>query len=195
MEIDSFRNFISYVQVTGGEPTLQIDFVKALFQLTKLMNLKTSLDTNGSNPVAVEDLINGGIVDHVAMDIKTSLNHEKYAKAIGLSAEASKIYVERIIKTLEVVSKLDFLEVRTTYVPNIVCEDDILEIADFLTSYLYGKRHYYVIQQYIPNPNAPEPAYRSGNIMHPQELEKVARKVREKLPNVIVRHMGGVKYL
>ncbi|MEM2656263.1 MAG: anaerobic ribonucleoside-triphosphate reductase activating protein [Candidatus Korarchaeota archaeon] len=194
-EIEGFKKFISYVQASGGEPTLQADSIKILFQRVRSENLKTSLNTNGSNPIAINDLIRSQLLDHLAMDIKTSLNPEKYAKAIGLPIEISKAYIERIVKTLEIASKMDFIEVRTTYVPGLVCESDLIEVADTLASYLSKKRHFYVIQQYVPNQNAPDPKFRKGNILDHSKLQEIALKVREKLPNVVLRHMGGVEYL
>ena len=64
------REFLDGVVISGGEPTLQKD----LFQLCeriKNLGYSVKLDTNGSRPNEVKNLINEGLVDYVAMDIKT----------------------------------------------------------------------------------------------------------------------------
>ncbi|HDJ96651.1 MAG TPA: radical SAM protein, partial [Candidatus Aenigmarchaeota archaeon] len=51
------KKFVDFVQITGGEPTLQKDAVLHIFREVKKMGLKTSLNTNGSNPKVIENLI------------------------------------------------------------------------------------------------------------------------------------------
>ncbi len=189
------KNFVNYIQVTGGEPTLQSQQLQYIYEKAKELGLKTSLDTNGSNPQVIDILKEKKLIDHLAMDIKSPLNVHKLARVTGLAEEIASIYVDRIKKSLSVSKELEFVEIRTTYVPNLLSEKDIIRIAIFLQEYLVKPRHYYILQQFIPNENAPEPSYRKGRVVGLEKLYAIAKKVREFLPNVAIRHIGGVKYI
>ncbi|HHX14312.1 MAG TPA: anaerobic ribonucleoside-triphosphate reductase activating protein [Clostridiales bacterium] len=63
------RRFIDSVCLTGGEPTLQVDLVDFLRQL-RSFNLRLKLDTNGSRPAVLEQLLAERLVDYIALDIK-----------------------------------------------------------------------------------------------------------------------------
>lgn len=125
-EIDRRKKIIKGVVITGGEPTLQKDLPSFLFKI-KRKRLSIKLDTNGSNPKMLIELIKSKLVDYVAMDFKTSL--KKYHYAIGLSKEASLRYIKNILLSLKILkeSNINF-EIRTTVVPKIVEESDLIEI-------------------------------------------------------------------
>lgn len=71
------KDWLDGVVITGGEPTIHSDL--PIF-LTKIKNLgyKIKLDTNGSNPILLEALIQEKLIDFVAMDIKTIIEQSKY---------------------------------------------------------------------------------------------------------------------
>lgn len=69
--------------VTGGEPTLQQDLPEFL-QRIKSLGFLVKLDTNGSKPAVVKRVLQAGLVDMVAIDVKTSLfNEEAYDRVCG----------------------------------------------------------------------------------------------------------------
>ena len=82
--LDSRRGRLQGVCVSGGEPTLQPDLPELLSEI-KSRGFAVKLDTNGTNPEKLLGLINDGLVDYVAMDIKNS--PEKYAVTSGLNFE------------------------------------------------------------------------------------------------------------
>jgi pyruvate formate lyase activating enzyme len=111
--------------ITGGEPTIYpdlIDFVKKI----KDMGFLIKLDTNGSNPEAISKLVKEGLVDFIAMDIKTSL--EKYGQAVNV-----RIDTKNIEQSVELIknSGIDY-EFRTTVVPGLVEKEDIEKIGRWL---------------------------------------------------------------
>ena len=68
------KRFLDGVVISGGEPTLN----KNLFRLCekiKQIGYPLKLDTNGSQPQVIKRLINEGLVDYIAMDIKTDPLH------------------------------------------------------------------------------------------------------------------------
>jgi len=69
------------VCITGGEPLLQNDLEDFIVELRRL-NFKIKLDTNGSFPLRLSALLDKGLIDYVALDIKNS--PEKYPLTVGL---------------------------------------------------------------------------------------------------------------
>jgi len=120
------KTWIDGVCITGGEPTLHSDLPDLCSKL-KEMGFLVKLDTNGSNPMMVKALIEKGLVDYVAMDIKAPLTVEKYSKVIGVNAER---LLEKVKETVGILleSKIDY-EFRTTVVPALHEEKDVEEIC------------------------------------------------------------------
>jgi len=123
--LKSKQGLIDGICVTGGEPTINadlIDFIKKI----KELNFSIKLDTNGSNPETLQELIKQGLLDFVAMDIKTS--PDKYEKAVG-----AEVNLDNIKKSVEIIkkSKINY-EFRTTVVPGIVDREDIEKIGKWL---------------------------------------------------------------
>ncbi|MDD4661940.1 MAG: anaerobic ribonucleoside-triphosphate reductase activating protein [Candidatus Pacebacteria bacterium] len=108
--------------ICGGEPTLNKelpDFCKRI----KDLGFKVKLDTNGSNPEMIKQLVKEKLIDYIAMDVKAPF--EKYSIAIGVNFDVNKIKESiEIIKN----SGIDY-EFRTTIVPQIHTLEDIKEIA------------------------------------------------------------------
>lgn len=98
------------VAITGGEPLLQKD-IEEFIRKVKDLGYSVKLDTNGTFPEKLRDLVKKGLVDYVAMDVKNS--PELYAETVGISGyDISKIK-ESINFLLE--GKVDY-EFRTTVV-------------------------------------------------------------------------------
>lgn len=143
-EIISFlekrKNFIDAVVVCGGEPTIHQDLPDLCRKLKKLGFL-VKLDTNGTNPEMMQKLADEKLIDYIAMDVKTSF--AKYEKAAGIKADISKIK-----KSIEIARKLGNYELRTTCVPGLVAEKDLLEIAKYLKQNNANKNFF--LQQFRP---------------------------------------------
>ena len=120
------RNWIDGVCITGGEPTLHKELPDLCSKL-KEMGFLVKVDTNGTNPTMMKELIEKGLVDYIAMDIKAPLTVEKYSKAIGINAEKLLGKVKETMRIL-IGSKMDY-EFRTTVVPTLHEEKDIEEIC------------------------------------------------------------------
>lgn len=141
------------VCITGGEPTIQPDLVDFIKKIKKLGYL-VKLDSNGSRPDVLRQIINSKIIDFIAMDIKDS--PKKYKKTSGERAdfERIKISVEMIMN-----SKIPY-EFRTTVVPGIHSEKDFNEIA----SWIKGAKSYYL------------QVYQENKILDPELREKTKGK-------------------
>lgn len=162
------------VAITGGEPLLQPDIADFLARV-KEIGYRIKLDTNGTNPDALAELMEEGLVDRVAMDIKSS--RDGYHVAAGLS----RVAVDRIDKTraLLMSGRVPF-EFRTTVVNGIHNDEEIRKIAEWIA----GDEEYY-LQQYR---ESGEIIDRTG-LTSPDEtqMRHYADIVRAFVPNVQIR--------
>lgn len=113
------------VVISGGEPLLHddiVDFVKRI----KDLRLLVKIDTNGSFPERLSELLEKQLVDYVAMDVKAP--KKKYPQLIGVNTDLSKIEASiDILKT-----KAPAYEFKTTFIPGLLTKEDIIEIAQWL---------------------------------------------------------------
>jgi len=133
------RKWVDGVVITGGEPLGQ-PHLADLIRLLREQGLGIKLDTNGSRPEPLERLIDAGLVDYVAMDVKAPLD-ERYHKVAGVQVDLDAI--RRSIDLLEA-GRVDY-EFRTTYCPALLSEQDVVALAGALRS---AKRWY--IQPFRP---------------------------------------------
>jgi len=117
-------DFIDGVVLSGGEPTMDPDIYRFLKKV-KAIGVKVKIDTNGMYPEVLDDLIGSKLADMVAMDVKSSLN-ERYDMAAGVHVDIDKI--KKSIRTI-IDSGIDH-EFRTTAVPVLVKDDDIIDICE-----------------------------------------------------------------
>ncbi len=175
------KTWIDGVCITGGEPTLHSDLPDLCFKL-KEMGFLVKLDTNGSNPMMVKALIEKGLVNYVAMDIKAPLTVEKYSKAIGINAEELLAKVKEIVGIL-LDSKIDY-EFRTTIVPTLHEEKDIEEICRSIQ----GCKKY-VLQKFDVSVGKEtlDPDFSKLKPFTDKEMEMFLTAAQELLPNVKLR--------
>lgn len=114
--IEGRKGFLDGVVVSGGEPTLQPD-LEELLRRIKGLGLKVKLDSNGTNYEILKDLINKGLVDFVAMDIKAPF--ECYRK---ITQKDDNIEAVRNSAKFLINGTIDY-EFRTTFAPNLTVED------------------------------------------------------------------------
>jgi pyruvate formate lyase activating enzyme len=139
-QLETQRGWIDGVCITGGEPTLHSNLPELCSRL-KQMGFLVKLDTNGTNPAMLKELVNKGLIDYVAMDIKAPLTVEKYSRASGVKAEK---LLEKVKESIECLleSSMDY-EFRTTVVPTLHEVEDIRQICRSLA----GCRKY-VLQKF-----------------------------------------------
>ena len=127
------KSLLEGVVVCGGEPTLNKDLPDFIKKIKKL-GYRVKLDTNGSNPEMLKELIKKKLLDYVAMDIKAprgakfpipNSQFQKYDEATGVKADLNKI--KKSIKIIKD-SGIDY-EFRMTVVPAIHAKKDIIQIA------------------------------------------------------------------
>ena len=125
------------VVVSGGEPTLQEDLIRFMTDV-KALGYKTKLDTNGTRPEVLKELIDKKLVDFIAMDLKAPL--DKYALITGVEANSTVI---RQSMDLILKSGLGY-QFRTTYDKEVLDDNDIAAISAAVD----GKN--YKVQECLP---------------------------------------------
>lgn len=140
LRIEDFFQFLTTrvgkltgVVVTGGEPTVHRDLLDFIRQI-KSLGFAVKLDTNGTNPLRLGEILSSGLVEYVAMDIKQIMS--KYVLASGYKGS-----IENIQKSVDLIrnSGVDY-EFRTTVAPNIHISKDLLQIGQWLQ----GSKRYYL---------------------------------------------------
>ncbi|MCK5598381.1 anaerobic ribonucleoside-triphosphate reductase activating protein [bacterium] len=117
--ISERRSFIGGVCITGGEPLMWGQRLKDFIKKIKALGLKVKIDTNGSFPKLLEEMIKEDLIDFVAMDIKNI--PEKYAQTVGLAS----VTIEDINESIRLIKELPDHQFRTTMVPGLVDEADL----------------------------------------------------------------------
>ncbi|HHT9134012.1 MAG TPA: anaerobic ribonucleoside-triphosphate reductase activating protein [Candidatus Avalokitesvara rifleensis] len=153
------RGWVDGVVVSGGEPTLHSG-LKELLKELKALGLKVKLDTNGTNPALLEELIEDGLLDCVAMDIKAPLEDENYRKVAGTACSVHDL--RRSVRVI-IESGLEH-EFRTTVCPSYLGEKEIEDIARTLRG---AKR--YVLQSFRPT-NCLDPSMLEVTAYPPDKL-------------------------
>ena len=129
------RGILEGVAVTGGEPLIHKD-IAGFLEKIKDMGYCVKLDTNGSFPDRLMELVKAGLVDRVAMDIKNS--PALYEKTTGVSLNMDDICRS---KDFLLEGSIDY-EFRTTVVKGLHTEDSIKEGARWIR----GTKEYYLQQ-------------------------------------------------
>lgn len=128
------KGLLDGVCVSGGEPTLYKELPMFL-KTIKDMGYQVKLDTNGSRPKVLQSVVEQGLVDYVAMDIKNS--YGAYPATIGLR-KPDLTSVQESIRFL-ITGSVDY-EFRTTVVKQLHTEESIAEMGKWLASIVPGEK-------------------------------------------------------
>ena len=166
------KEMLDGVCITGGEPTLcpdLEDFIKKI----KELGLLVKLDTNGTFPEKIESLLDKGLVDYIAMDIKNSKS--KYAVTAGISD-----FPDAVEKSINIIiNKAPDYEFRTTVVRELHTPQDIVEIAKWIRN---SKK--YFLQAYVDSGDTIESGFSSYSASEMLEILEIAKK---ELPVTVLR--------
>ena len=145
-EIRKSEDFIDAVIFSGGEPTINLDLLITVATEVKKTGLLVGVETNGTSPDRIFNLIKAALLDGLFIDVKAPLSSpQKYSTVAGV--KTSQELLEKIRKSIEggysalMSRELLELEIRTTVFKEILTERDIIEIAQEF------KHISYVLQQ------------------------------------------------
>ena len=134
--LESRVNKLDGICITGGEPLLFSESIE-LAQKAKSMGYKVKIDTNGSDPVRLAEVVRNGYADYIAMDIKNS--PEKYEMTAGRN------FLEKVKESIAFLmgSEIDY-EFRTTVTGNLHTASDFEKIGQWLS----GAKRYF-LQKFV----------------------------------------------
>ncbi len=155
------------VCITGGEPLMQTKLPEFIRKV-KALGYLVKLDTNGSFPEQLRALVEEGLIDYVAMDVKNSM--ERYGETVGLS-DFSTAAVEESIDFL-LAGNVPF-EFRTTVVEEFHTPQDIVSLA----KRIQGAPRYF-LQNFVD----------SGCLIG-ENLHSVDKNVMEIMKNAAAEHL------
>jgi pyruvate formate lyase activating enzyme len=125
--LESRRGKLRAVCVSGGEPTMQGDLREFIARI-KEMGFLVKLDTNGTRPDVLRALMDGGLLDYVAMDIKNS--KARYGETVGVK----NFDISPIEESINILRKGNVpFEFRTTVVRELHDAQDFAEIGEWLS--------------------------------------------------------------
>ena len=137
------KKWIDALSISGGEPTLYED-LSSFIKEVKERGFLIQLETNGTNPQMLKELLKKNLIDYVALDIKAPLNWEKYKKVSGISIK-EKILFEKVKESIKILLNGEVnYEFRTTLVPVLLSQEDIINLA----GQIKGAKKY-VLQQFV----------------------------------------------
>lgn len=167
------KGILDGVCITGGEPTVHKKLPEFIQQIKK-MDYSVKLDTNGTNPQMVQDMVKAGLVDYVAMDIKNA--PDKYGETAGIA----RVDLEAVNETVEFLKsgKVDY-EFRTTVPRELHKKEDFLKIRKWLS----GSRRYF-LQAYKESEQVIHPVYSSYSR---EQLENFRQLLLEEISQVEIR--------
>lgn len=171
--LTSRKGKLDGVVITGGEPTLQADLP---FFITRIKehDFSVKLDTNGSNPRMLKDLLDRELVDFVAMDIKGPL--ESYSRIAHFSE------TQNILQSIELIKRARIPhEFRTTVLPAFHKTEDFKKIGALIKG---GQK--YAIQGFRDE-NVFDKSLRGTPKFSDAELEEIEKIMSLYVPEIVIR--------
>jgi pyruvate formate lyase activating enzyme len=172
--LETRKGKLDAVSITGGEPTLQ-DKLPVFIKNIRKMGFAVKMDTNGSQPKVIKNLLAEKLLDFIAMDIKAPLEKYKDIVKTPVKADAIKESINLILK-----AKIPH-EFRTTIVESQLGENDILQIAKLIA----GTDHY-VLQNFVSTKTL-DKKFLKEKPFSDEKLQKIKSHLEKQIPSVTIR--------
>lgn len=172
--LDTRKGKLDAVTITGGEPTIQDDLAPFIKKIKK-MGFAVKLDTNGSQPQVIKNILAEKLLDFIAMDIKAPLEKYKDIVKTQVNKDSIKESIQLILK-----AKIPH-EFRTTVAASQLEEKDILLIGKMIA----GAKHY-VLQKIVPVKTLDKKFLKEKS--HPDEkFQKIRKHLENEIRSVTIR--------
>lgn len=176
--LEKRKSQLDGVCITGGEPLLSLDlnFLKKIKELGYLIKI----DTNGSFPEKLKEIINNKFVDFVSMDIKSS--KEKYKEIVN-----SEIDLEKIEESIKLISFLENYEFRTTIIEGIHDLDEVKKISIWLNEITGKKPKKFCLQGFKNKGKLLNENFRNKKDISREFLKKLKEEIKDYFDEVEIR--------
>lgn len=158
------RGKLDAVVITGGEPTIHHDLPEFIAKI-KALGYLVKLDTNGTNPEMLQQLLDKKLLDYLAMDVKAPWT--KYAAVVGVKPDLSKIQ-----KSVKIImnSGLPY-EFRTTVAPDLLKPEDLVALAGELK----GVKQWF-LQKFESHKDLVDPNFQGAKSYTDKEMKAMAEQ-------------------
>ena len=172
--LETRKGKLDAVSITGGEPTLQ-DKLPAFIKQIRKMGFAIKMDTNGSQPKVIKNLLAENLLDFIAMDIKAPLEKYKDIVKATVKPDAIKESINLILK-----AKITH-EFRTTIVESQLGENDILQIGELIAG-----TDRYVLQNFVSTKTL-DKKFLKEKPFSDEKLQKIKSHLEQQIPSVTIR--------
>ncbi|MGE5425715.1 MAG: anaerobic ribonucleoside-triphosphate reductase activating protein [Bacillota bacterium] len=160
--LEERRGKIDGVVITGGEPTLHADLPEFIRRI-KGLGYIVKLDTNGTNPGMLERLIEEGLVDYIAMDLKAPWEH--YHEVVGVRPDLGNLQ-----KSVKMIMSCGLpYEFRSTLLPEFHDEEAVAAMGETIA----GANRWY-LQKFKPDTDLVDTSFQGKNTFTDKALEELA---------------------
>lgn len=168
------KGLLDGVCISGGEPLLQRE-IERFISVIRSLGFLVKLDTNGSVPSKLRELVGDGLIDYVAMDIKNS--PAGYARTAGTTEDILPNVKQSVAFLLSGHVEYEF---RTTVVKGFHTKEDFAAIGEWIQ----GARRYF-LQNFVDSGDLIQPGLQG---VDKTELAVFAYTVRKYVPSVQIRN-------
>jgi len=177
--LEGNRKWIDGVVITGGEPTTHKD-LPGLCEKLKKMRFKVKVDTNGTNSTMIRKLVDGQLVDHVALDVKAPLAEKEYSLATGVKTAS---FIGKINETIRFLLEdhVDY-EFRTTLVPTLHQTESVERICQAIK----GCKKY-VLQNFKSEVETVDPKFKAVQPFSVAQMEAFLQAAKRAVPSARLR--------
>jgi pyruvate formate lyase activating enzyme len=178
-KLEKDREVYDAVVISGGEPTIHKGLPEFLTEI-KDLGMIIRLETNGTNPRMISELIKLGLVDYVALDVKAPLEKNKYKDITGVSIKTPTL--GKINQSIRILSKsgVDY-EIRTTLIKEKHSFHDILDICETIVG---CKR--YCLQEFKSDIVFDE-TYNKYSSYPANKLERMIKAINPEIKEVFIK--------
>ncbi len=162
--LDKRKEQLDAVCFTGGEPLMTLE--KSFLEKVKERNFLIKVDTNGSFPEKLNDFVNDGLIDYVAMDVKG--RKEDYGLIVN-----SQVDLDKIEKSMKIISSLRDYEFRTTFVPRFHNVEKVLEEVKWISLVVGKKIKRFCLQGFKNHRKFIDESFSNENNVLEEELREV----------------------
>ncbi len=172
--LETRKGKLDAVSITGGEPTIQTNLAAFIRKIRK-MGLAVKMDTNGSHPHIIKNLLSENLLDYVAMDVKAPL--EKYKEIVN-----APVHVDTITESIHLILKSKIpCEFRTTIVQSQLDEGDIRQIAKLISG-----AKVYILQKFVPTKTL-DNKFLKETSWTDERLQNIKMVLEKEIPSVVIR--------